>query len=94
VSILGVSGPDKDTRFVSLGPGLYFGEMALLERSVRSARAVADEACNLFVLEMDDLEKLVTEEPMIGACLFHAMAKGLSQRLRELSAELSALESA
>ncbi len=41
---------DKDVRFTSLGPGLYFGEMALLERSVRSARAVADQDCELYVL--------------------------------------------
>ena len=94
VSILGVSDSEKNTRFVSLGPGLYFGEMALLERSVRSARAVADETCELYVLEMNDLEKLLTEDAMIGTRLLHAMAKGLSQRLRIVSSELSAVESA
>jgi len=93
VSILGVSTEDQDTRFVSLGPGLYFGEMALLERSVRSARAVADEPCELYMLEMDSLTRLLAEDPMIGTRLLHAMARGLSQRLRVLSAELSALQS-
>ena len=93
VSILGSSGPDKNTRFISLGPGLYFGEMALLERSVRSARAVADEDCELYELQMDKLEALMAQDPGIGTRILHAMARGLSQRLRLISAELSAVES-
>lgn len=93
VSILGSSGPKKDVRFTSLGPGLYFGEMALLERSVRSARAVADEDCELYVLQLDDLEKLMEEDAVIGTRILQTMAKGLSQRLRLVSAELTALES-
>lgn len=93
VSILGSSGPEKDRRFTSLGPGLYFGEMALLERSVRSARAVADEDCELYVLQMDELEKLIREDTATGTRILHAMARGLSQRLRLVSAEISAVES-
>ncbi len=93
VSILGSSGPEKDVRFTSLGPGLYFGEMALLERSVRSARAVADEDSELYVLRMDDLEALIREDAVIGARILQAMAKRLSQRLRLVSAELTAIES-
>jgi CRP-like cAMP-binding protein len=93
VSILGASGPKKDMRFTSLGPGLYFGEMALLEQSVRSARAVADEDCELYVLQMEDLEKLMEEDAMIGTRILQTMAKGLSRRLRLVSAELTALES-
>ncbi len=67
--------------------------MGLLERSVRSADAVADEDCELYVLQMDDLEKLMREDTSIGARIFNAMARGLSQRLRLLSAEMSAMES-
>ncbi len=93
VSILGSAGSDKNTRFISLGPGLYFGEMALLENSVRSARAVADEDCELYVLQMDELERLMMKDAMIGSRILHAMAKGLSRRLRLVSAELSAVES-
>ena len=93
VSILGSSGPKKDMRFTSLGPGLYFGEMAMLERSVRSARAVADEDCELYILQLDDLEKLMEEDAEIGTRLLKTIAKGLSRRLRLVSAELTALES-
>jgi len=92
VSILASSGPKKDMRFTSLGPGLYFGEMALLERSVRSARAVADEDCELYVLQLDDLERLMEEDTIIGSRILQTIAKGLSQRLRLVSAELTALE--
>ena len=93
LDILGSSGPKKDVRFTSLGPGLYFGEMALLERSVRSARAVADQDCELYVLQMEDIEKLMEEDAMIGTRILQTMAKGLSRRLRRVSAELTALES-
>ncbi len=93
VSILGTFGAEKDLRFTSLGPGLYFGEMALLERSIRSARAVADEDCDLYILQQEELERILQEDPATGAQIMHALAKGLSQRLRLLSAELSAMES-
>ncbi len=93
VSILGSSGSEIDTRFTCLGPGLYFGEMALLERSVRSARAVADEDCDVYVLSMQNLGELMKEDVSIGTRILYAVGRGLSQRVRLLSAEISALES-
>ena len=92
VSILGSSGPQKDTRFTSLGPGLYFGEMALLEGSVRSARAVADEDCELYVLQMDDLAKLMKEDASTALSSL-CDGEGPFPRLRLLSSEISAMDS-
>jgi len=42
---------------------------------------------------MDELEKLMEKDITIGTHILHTMAKGLSRRLRLVSAELSAVES-
>ncbi len=42
---------------------------------------------------MEDIEKLMEEDAMIGTRILQTMAKGLSRRLRQVSAELTALES-
>ena len=55
--------------------------------------SVGDEGCKLYVLQLDDLEKLMEEEAVIGTRILQTVAKGLSQRLRRVSAELTALES-
>jgi len=67
--------------------------MALLERAERSARAVADEDCELYALHISDIEALIQKDAQVGTRLLQAMARGLSLRLRLVSAELSAFES-
>lgn len=50
-----------------LGPGAFFGELALLLRQPRSATVVCTEACELFVLMSGDFARLLEGEPEVGA---------------------------
>ena len=52
---------------VRLGEGQFFGEMALLEKSVRSATVRATEPTKLLVLDSADLHTMMDRNPAIAA---------------------------
>lgn len=62
-----------------LGPGECFGEMALLERTTRSATARALERTTLLTITHDDFNDLLSVYPIIA----RAIARVLVTRLRE-----------
>ncbi|MGA2794507.1 MAG: cyclic nucleotide-gated ion channel [Roseiarcus sp.] len=51
---------------VRLGPGHFFGEIAVLQRSRRSATSVAVSRCNLLVLDARDLHDLMEKDARIA----------------------------
>lgn len=53
--------------FFELKAGEYFGEMALLERRNRSADAIAQIKCNLFILEASAFEGLMRRNPVLNS---------------------------
>jgi CRP-like cAMP-binding protein len=74
-----------------LGSGDVFGEMALIERLPRSARAVARTDTTLFVLGRQDLERWLATEPLMAVGLFVELLRVLSHRLRRSSLSVALL---
>lgn len=77
-----VTGPPLDEKILAyLGPGNFFGEMALLLEKPRSAtvRVVID--AEVWVLRKNDLEGLLKDHPVIAL----QMSRELSRRLEETS---------
>ena len=72
-----------------LKPGDYFGEMALIDSSPRSANAIANEDTDVFAINQADLEKLLIEDRELGYKLFWTFTKTLSKRLRETNEKLA-----
>ena len=70
-------------RVAMLGPGQYFGEMALLDRGPRTASVVADTDMNLLVLGQREFTGLLDQVPSLCYKLLAAMAS----RLREADAK-------
>lgn len=68
-----------------LSPGDALGEMALIERLPRSARAVAQTNATLFVLGRAELEQWLASDAMLAVGLFAELLRGLSHRLRSSS---------
>lgn len=63
-----------------LGPGLFFGERALLTDEPRSAQAKAVETCKVAVLFRDDFLNLLKTHPQIAASITeHAHFRNLQQ---------------
>lgn len=89
VSIHKKCSKEGQTRLVTtVRPPRSFGEMALLDAEPRSATAVADCACRLFVLYQEDFAKLEKSHPRVWGRLLFQIAKLVSQRLRVTSGEL------
>jgi len=67
-----------------LGPGEFFGEMALLDRQPRSATAVVDEAARVLELDEAAFERLVMDRGEVALRIL----KRLSRRLREANRQI------
>jgi CRP/FNR family transcriptional regulator, cyclic AMP receptor protein len=65
-----------------LGPGAYFGEMALLDGAPRSATVVAKRETVCLVLPRRGFAKLLKDEPAIASALLRTLAA----RVRDLEA--------
>ncbi len=72
----------RETPVAILGPGDFFGEMALLDQSVRSAQAAAQTECTLSALHRGDFQRLLEAHSRIGSRLALQLARRLGSRLR------------
>ncbi len=68
----------------ALGPGDFFGEMALFEAAPRSTGALAQGAVTLLALRRRVLRGLIHEQPSVSFALLRA----LSHRLRGTTARI------
>jgi CRP-like cAMP-binding protein len=68
-----------------LGPGDFFGEMALLEQLPRTASARSVEKSQLHLLYRSKLDTLLHSYPRIGISILGHLAQILSARLRRVS---------
>jgi len=66
-----------------LHPGDIFGEMALIERQPRSARAMADTDAVLLVLGADDLVRWLRSDAQTAATFFLEVMRLMSRRLHQ-----------
>ncbi len=73
-----------ETLLAEIGPGGFFGEIALFEGTARTATAVTGSRSRLLGLERSDLMQLIEEMPGIAIC----MLQTLSRRVRELTDRL------
>ena len=90
ISVPGQGGRKK--RVASIGPGLSFGEMALLDGGKRSADIVADERVICYGLAVDQLQELAAEHPNIMITILSNLTREFSERLRHANEEIRALE--
>jgi CRP/FNR family transcriptional regulator/CRP/FNR family cyclic AMP-dependent transcriptional regulator len=68
-----------------LGPGDFFGEMALVDSAPRSATAIAIEDTQLIVLDRAKFLFTIQQQPQFALSIMHT----LCQRLRDLNGRIS-----
>jgi CRP/FNR family cyclic AMP-dependent transcriptional regulator len=66
----------------------FFGELALLDREVRSASVLAETDCEFLVINREDFNQLGEEDPRLGLLVTRAIAKELSKRLRKANQDM------
>jgi CRP/FNR family cyclic AMP-dependent transcriptional regulator len=83
-----LSEPDGREVILSiLGPGDFFGEMALLDEQPCSANVMTMDACEFFVIGKDDFRRCLAANAGLAANLLKAM----SRRLREADQQIESL---
>ena len=70
----------KGEQVRTLGPGDYFGEMALIDRGPRSATVTATSPMRCLVLTQMEFRPFATEQPDVAWALLEAMV----QRVRDI----------
>jgi CRP/FNR family transcriptional regulator, cyclic AMP receptor protein len=76
-----------DAILVTLGPGEFFGELAILDGQPHSATVVAGEPAETLVLRRDAFDRLLDREPLMARALLAALAG----ELRRLTGHVEAL---
>lgn len=69
----------------TISSGKTLGELALIDGSPRSARAIASGAVTLLVLTREKFEVLIKDRPSLGVELLLWLCRLTSQRLRQTS---------
>ena len=85
---------DKVKDLVELKPGSHVGEMSLVDNAPTSARVKTKEDSELFQITRGKFEELLSQNDKIAIKLYQVFINTLCQRLRQTTAELSALKKA
>ena len=79
------------TILAELRGGDFFGELALLDDSPRSATAAAKTACRMLCFFQSDLLDLIGRKPQIGVKILLCLARTIGERLKRANEEIHAL---
>lgn len=77
----------QDFEFARIGPGGFFGEMALLNQKPRSATVQTVTKARMLILERDQFRRILRERPEVAIQLLEA----LSLRIRNTDEQISTL---
>jgi len=75
-----------------LSEGEFFGELALLVSSPRSAAAVANTPCRMFGFFHSDLKSLIKRRPKMGVKIVMKLAGIIGERLKKSNEQVQTLQ--
>jgi len=75
----------RETSLVVRGPGEFFGEMAIFEREVRMATVRAVGQARILTVDKKNFVRRMHEDPSLA----YRLVQSMSQRIRQLSAEMA-----
>jgi CRP/FNR family cyclic AMP-dependent transcriptional regulator len=93
VSIMLMGKDGNERELTVLSDGDFFGELALLDESTRSANAICKSDCLLIGFFRPDLFELVEKNTTLGIKIVLKLAEIVAQRLRQTDKELAKVKS-
>ncbi len=75
-----------------LGPGEFFGELALLDESPRSAAAIAKTYCKVWGMFQSDLFSIIERNPRLGVKITLRLAQVIGERLKRSNVQVQELQ--
>jgi CRP/FNR family cyclic AMP-dependent transcriptional regulator len=91
VKITMMAGEGEELGLLLLGPGEFFGELALVHDDVRLVNARAETALDLLLLTRKDFQALLDLEPRTGARMLTVISKLLAMRVKAYNERLKEL---
>ncbi len=88
VRISMMAGEGEEKSLVQLGPGEFFGELALLQEENRMVTARSASAAELLIFTRKDFQSLMDTYPQVAAAMVLAIANLLAMRVRAYSGKL------
>ena len=88
VRITIMAGEGEEKSLLLLGPGEFFGELALLQEESRLVTARAETAAEILLLTRGDFQALLDLDPRTAARMLMAVARLLSMRVKANGARL------
>jgi CRP-like cAMP-binding protein len=85
------AGEGEETGLLLLGPGDFFGELALVHEDVRLVNARAEAAVNLLMITRKDFHSLLDLDPRTASRLLMTITKLLAMRVKAYSERLKEL---
>ena len=86
-----IDNPSGRRRLSTLSAGMTFGELAVIDRTERSADVHVDRAAEGYVLSIDTFRKLGTARPDVKLVLLENLLRNAAQTAARLSREVEAL---
>lgn len=72
-----------DKRVATFGPGSFFGQIELLERSPYRATLAAETSMRVYVLGTRGFQALIDQSPALARALLRSLALGLREKERD-----------
>jgi CRP-like cAMP-binding protein len=88
VKISVMEGEGDEIGLLELGPGDFFGEIALIQESSRAVTARAESAVEVLMLTRRDFVALLDLDPRVGAKITLSIARLLAMRVKAYSGRL------
>lgn len=75
----------RGRQLAGMGPGDFFGELALLGHTERTATVVAETAARLLVIGRTEFEALLREEPIVAVRMLPAIGERMARIARDVA---------
>ena len=81
----------EEKTLTTMGPGDFFGEMALIEDGPRSVSAIVVKDSQVLVIKRSEFETLMTDAPKVAVKMVIGIYRTLSDRIRALSPKIQTM---